>query len=994
MKLRSLPIASALLAFCAASVAGQAVPFGKNKVQYQDFEWRVLSGEHVDVYYYPQEETVARLALAYAEESWTELERAFQHHPFRRVPLIVYSSDQHFEQTNVYPGFIPEGVLGFTEYLKRRVALPFRGDYDQFRKTLRHELVHSFQLSKIAESAVRFPRSRSFSPQQIHWWTEGLAEFLSGEQTTEDEMYVRDVVVGGRLPTIEQFGRLYSFASYPLGAELHHYLSERFGPEYIVNVYEQYRGYDSFEQTLEGVLGIDLEQLSREWKYALEQRYYPTFAARPPLDVAARSLAGDYIAFKPLVYAPPGDTAAQLLFLAPNTGYTNLYRQPLAGGAARTVLEGERSPEFESLHFTESGLDVHEDGTLALVSKFNERDALVLWDLHRDRMVGRYQWEDLVGLKSPSWDPTGRRIVFEGLSAAGFSDLYIFDFDTQQRRALTADRYRDSDPDWSPDGARIVFASDRSPFGEAGRTNLVLIELDSGRMRYLTWGDWNDLAPRWSRAGDRIAFTSDRAGFFDLYVVDSQGRGNRATSFSGGAFDAEWLPGDRGFVFSGFEDGTYRAYRFDLPPGAPAGPVVALEAPNGGLVADADGFGAAGVESAPAGGWSWSDLDAAVLDEAETRPYAAFDKLTVDFAGGDAIVSPGVGTAQGIQFLMSDMLGDHMVFAGISAIQATDFSRIADSFSGNLMYLNLSHRLNYGVGVFRFKGLFRDVALDLYEETTWGGYFLASYPFSKFHRVELQLGLEHSDRFDTEDAYEDGLLGNSTRFDPRDLTRRGLLASNYLSYVKDNTLWLPTGPIDGERFNVTAGVVNCFACESPSPVTGRIVERGASAENYILLADYRRYFRTSMQSAYAIRAFAFYSDGAIPARGVLGGPSRLRGYPRFSLAGSRLWLLNQEWRFPLLNSLDLNFPVGTFTFPGIQAALFADLGSSWLESQKSAEGAWGSYGIGFRTSLGPPLVLRLDVGRRFRIGDPPPVVFRGRESFNDTFVDFYIGFNY
>src|SRR5690606_19447246 len=107
MKLRSLPIASALLAFCAAAAAGQAVPFGKNKVQYQDFEWRVLSGEHVDVYYYPQEETVARLALAYAEEGWTELERAFQHHPFRRVPLIVYSSDQHFEQTNVYPGFIP-----------------------------------------------------------------------------------------------------------------------------------------------------------------------------------------------------------------------------------------------------------------------------------------------------------------------------------------------------------------------------------------------------------------------------------------------------------------------------------------------------------------------------------------------------------------------------------------------------------------------------------------------------------------------------------------------------------------------------------------------------------------------------------------------------------------------------------------------------------------------------------------------------------------------
>ena len=41
------------------------------------------------------------------------------------------------------------------------------------------------------------------------------------------------------------------------------------------------------------------------------------------------------------------------------------------------------------------------------------------------------------------------------------------------------------------------------------------------------------------------------------------------------------------------------------------------------------------------------------------------------------------------------------------------------------------------------------------------------------------------------------------------------------------------------------------------------------------------------------------------------GPHRLRGYPHLSLAGSRVWLLNQEWRFPILNALALAFPFGT-----------------------------------------------------------------------------------
>jgi hypothetical protein len=374
--------------------------------------------------------------------------------------------------------------------------------------------------------------------------------------------------------------------------------------------------------------------------------------------------------------------------------------------------------------------------------------------------------------------------------------------------------------------------------------------------------------------------------------------------------------------------------------------------------------------------------------------YESFGRFTLDFAAADAIIAPGVGSAQGGQFLLTDMLGDHVIFGGLSAAQFSSFSSLVDNVSASLLYLNLKNRLNYGVGAFRFKGRFRDVDLDVYDEATWGSYFLASYPLSKFRRVEFQLGLEKSSRTDLEDAFENGIFGRTTRPDPRDLTRDGILSTNYVSFVKDNTLWLPTGPIDGNRYNVTAGLVSCFSCTTPSPITGQPVERSAVGESFILYGDVRRYFRTSLQSAYAIRGFAFYSGGAIPGRWVLGGTNWLRGYPRWSLAGSRVWLVNQEWRFPLLDGLSLAFPFGTVRLPGVQGAFFADIGSSWLESQSRAEGSWGSYGVGFRSSLGAPLVLRLDVGRRFKIGDPPPVIFPGGGRFNDTFVDFFFGFNY
>ncbi|MGH7460781.1 MAG: hypothetical protein ACREMA_07100, partial [Longimicrobiales bacterium] len=928
-------------------------------------------------YYYPEEEDVARLALSYGEESYRFLERKFQHHPFRRIPLIVYSSDQHFEQTNVFPGFIPEGVLGFTEYLKRRVALPFRGDYDQFRNTLRHELVHAFQLSKLTEVQSLHPRVRRPSPQQIHWWTEGLAEFWSSEQTAEDEMFVRDLTVRGRLPTIEQFSYTYSYLSYPLGAELHKYLAQRFGDEYIVRLYEEFWKYDSFPLALAGVLGVDLDQLSREFRYSLEQRFFPAFAQRPPLSVGAREIVNKSGAnVKPILYQAAGDTTIRLLFLSPRSGYTTLYGTTLRSGErdVEKLLEGERSAEFESLHAYESAFDINRRGVVALVAKYLERDALVLWDLQQKKVVGRYQWPDLVGVKSPSWHPQGTRVVFEGLSSAGLSDLYVIDFENQQRSALTSDRYGDHDPDWSPDGNTIVFSSDRTSYGSLGFTNLFAISVAGGAPRALTNGRWHDQQPRWSPRGDRVAFSSDRSGVYDLYAIDHQGQGVRLTSLTGGAFDPEWLPDERGLVFAGFTDGTFRVYYTPMPEQPLSAPVVALA--NG--------------DTPPP--WEWESNPSKGSTPPRADAYKAIDRVSLDFAGGDAIFAPGLGSAQGAQFLLSDMLGNHILFAGVSAAQADNLADFVDNFSGNLLYLNLARRLNYGAGLFRFEGRFRDVAYDIYDETTVGGYFLASYPFSRFNRVELQMALERSRRNDVEDFNDNFLPGGGV--DTRDLSRSGTLASNYLSYVKDNTLWLPTGPIDGERFNLTVGLVSCFACTYPSAVTGAPVARGAAVDNYILIGDYRRYLRTTQYSAYALRAYAYLSSGTLPGRAVLGGPHRLRGYPRFSLAGSRLWLLNQEWRFPVLHGLSLSFPFGDLRLPGIQGAIFADAGSSWLESLDRPQGTWGSYGLGFRTSLGPPFVLRMDVGRRFKVGSAPPVVFGGGERFRDTFVDFFFGFNY
>ena len=949
---QALACGSALfvLLLLARSAAAQFGYFGQNKIQYRGFDWHLLRGEHVDLYYYPEEQELARVALAYAEESYGVLERRFNHHPQRRVPLIIYASHSDFEQTNVLPFVPPEGLLGVTEFLKQRVALPFTGSYFDFRHTLRHELVHVFQLSLTTQAFARYPRIRHVDPPL--WWTEGLAEYFSAGEDSRDEMILRDLTVSGRLPALRDLAYASGGIVYPLGGAIHHFLASTYGDWRIDEVYRDVWKFGSFEDEVQAVYGKSLDQLSDEWQYWMRQRYYPAVAAAEPLSLTARLLTR--LAIKPAVYWSPdgADSARGVLYFSPSTGYTNIYAQPFAGGGPRAVVKGERSAEFESFHFFESRIGVSSDGIVAFSSKYFDRDALFFWSLAKQRVVGRYEFPELISILSPAWAPDRRSVVFSGLAVSGYSDLYRLWLADGRLERLTSDRYQDLDPTVGPDGRTVVFSSDRTPFGPQGGRNLFTLDLVTGTIAYLTYGDWRDEQPRWTPDG-RIFFASDRDGTYQIYSVDSTGTGRRETNTLNGAFDPQWVDAEHGLVFGGFADLSYNIYV--------AQPV-------------AEGGGARAVALArdrAAPEWTWPELASPQYARTDAAPYER--KFSLDFAAGDAVVAPGLGSAQGAVFVFSDLLSDHQLYLLLSSFAGSGFGNLLDNFSGTAFYLNQSHRVNWGVGAFRLRGLFYEGDFStLYDETSGGVFADLRYPLSRFTRIEAEYRVEHSSRFDITrpDLFASG---------PTEFHRVGWLASNYLSYVRDNTLWLPTGPIDGGRMNLTGGLVNDIS-------HGRF-------DTWLVAADYRRYFRTSLRSAFAVRLLGYYAGGERPRRVNIGGSWGLRGYPRYGyVAGTRAWLFNSEWRFPITDFLSIGFPFGVARFPGVQGALLFDLGAASTETAL-ARGTLGSTGLGLRMSLAPPLVLRLDLGYRFHSGSTDGYALPSG-SRGPRFVDFFFGFNY
>jgi len=61
-----LSLACAVLVIPAIVPPAYAQYFGRNKVEYSDFDFQILTTEHFDIYYYQREERAARIAAQFA----------------------------------------------------------------------------------------------------------------------------------------------------------------------------------------------------------------------------------------------------------------------------------------------------------------------------------------------------------------------------------------------------------------------------------------------------------------------------------------------------------------------------------------------------------------------------------------------------------------------------------------------------------------------------------------------------------------------------------------------------------------------------------------------------------------------------------------------------------------------------------------------------------------------------------------------------------------
>jgi len=191
--------------------------FGKNKVQYSDFDFKYQETKHFKIYFSSGGEQISEFVANVAENFYKKIRKKFKYNLKRKIPIIVYNSHNDFKQTNVIMELIEQEVGGFTEIFKDRVVIPYQGSMEDLRHVVEHELVHAIVFEMIYGSNILETMMSLQNMIRIPlWFMEGLAEYESLDWDYKSDMFVRDAVINDNIHFYG--GDLYGFLVYKGGA--------------------------------------------------------------------------------------------------------------------------------------------------------------------------------------------------------------------------------------------------------------------------------------------------------------------------------------------------------------------------------------------------------------------------------------------------------------------------------------------------------------------------------------------------------------------------------------------------------------------------------------------------------------------------------------------------------------------------------------------------------------------------------------------------------
>lgn len=932
--------------------------YGKNDIRYDNFRWHIYTTDHFEIFYYPEIEPHLERVASYAESAYQHVSSELKHDLAIKAPLILFKTQSEFQQQNIMPGSVPEGVAAFAESQRNRMVLPLDYPPDQLYGLIVHELTHLFEYDIIPRSLVR--RGHPL------WVDEGLSDYMRGTWDALDMMTVRDVAVADivpRMTKMEGYGAFGGRTPYNLGHAVFEFIEAKWGKEGIRQFLFSLRksvvggGASAFEEAL----GVSDDEFDDQFANYLKDRFKPFRDKERPADYG-RDLSPDpeetrYTGAISIEPSPSGELVAAAVGNRKDGELDIVLLSTKDRQVVRNVTRGfdkDSGYEYIALPYARGNtvpwMAWSPKGDLiAYFARTEKQRSLILRNVVTGEAQGRYYIESVDAPESPAFSPDGKTIAFAGLRSA-VGDLFQIDLATGKVSHLTKDAIADFAPVFAPDGKSLVYLSRIS-----GNDKLFRLDLATQKRTQLTFGTHDEGGARFiddhtlvfpSTALDPrkpIAPELARDGnIYNVWTLDLSTNALRQyTDALTGNLSPIVLPAlkedePKRIAFITYYKGEYGLHE------------VPLRDPK--LEVASSDFGAPGPVI------DFQPPMPHVLVPANQQPKGIFERM---FLEGRPPVSVGVTSGGdlfgGTQVTFADVLGDQQF--NFYAASISQYRTLA------LGYHNLSRRIQWGAQAYQqtlfYYGLQPGLLYDrrflldrddaIATRTMTGASLFAWYPLNRYRRLELSAGLfRYNEEFedpglqDASDAYQRQIYG-------RTLFQDGTLVPLSLAFVQETTIFRQFGPLSGSTVRLGYEV---------SPGIGDSLSRQS------VDGDFRYYKRLATTGVLALRFRGFRSWGDAPDFFFYGGNAELRGYEYLQFVGDRGFFANAELRFPIIEAMLT--PLGVLG--GVRGAFFAGIGGASFQGRPTT------------TDFGQPLNLT-NPSSGFRFWDNNTEQVRAIEGF-------------
>jgi hypothetical protein len=437
---------------------GSQLEFGKNRMQYQSFNWTYFDFERFRVYLYEGGQEIARYAATSFDRQLPIMEKRLDYQIEDKIDVIVYNNQNDFKQSNIGLASEDNGNIGgVTRIIGDKIFIYFNGSHADLDKQIRAALAELMIDQMMYGGRTRDIVKNSTLLTLPDWFKNGLIAYLSEGWNSTIDNRVMDAIQNDRFT---KFNQLTGKAATMAGHAIWYYVADEFGEAVIPNLLYMTKVSRNPNNAFLYVLGLSVQNVTEEYIDRMAKRYFDfsDSTRKNPITKSVLKKQKKTRHYYQLKVSPDGQ---KISYATSELGQYKVWINTIGKKKSKRLLK--LNPKLERLEdHTYPLIAWHPNNTI--VSMIYERkNVLKLFTYDVESKEGNKR--NVTGFEkvnSYAFSHDGKRIVMSAVKKGkGQSDIFIFTLNSGGIEQITNDAWDDNNPVFIDNSKGILFDSNR-----------------------------------------------------------------------------------------------------------------------------------------------------------------------------------------------------------------------------------------------------------------------------------------------------------------------------------------------------------------------------------------------------------------------------------------------------------------------------------------------------------------------------------------------------